>query len=110
MEYKSNIDENMLKEKNSLSKKDLIKVIALFKIAKINHKLEKHNKTRICYEKIIEICNKYPKNENMLLFKIKSLKKLNRPYRTLECIENLFKINPYNQPALLMMASIYKGE
>lgn len=110
MEIKSNIDENMSKEKNDFSRKDLMKVIALFKIAKINHKLEKHNKTKIYYEKIIEICNKYPKNESMLLFKIKSLKRLNRPYRTLECIENLFKINPYNQPALFMMASIYKGE
>ena len=109
MEFKSNIDKNIL-QKNNFQRKDYLKVIALFKIAKMNCKLKKHDKNNKHYEKIIEICNKYPQNENMLLFKIKSLKKLNRPYRSLECIENLLKINPYSRPALFMIANIYKGE
>ena len=110
MEFKSNIDENTLQEKNDFSKKDYIKVVALFKIAKIRTKLKRQNKNHQYYEKIIEILNKYPKNENMLVFKIKSLKKLNRTYRSLECIENLLKVNPYNQPALFMIANVYQGE
>lgn len=110
MEFKRNIDENTLQEKNDFSRKDYVKVVALFKIAKIKAKLKRQNKNHKYYEKIIEICNKYPKNENMLLFKIKSLKKLNRSYRSLECIENLLKVNPYNQPALFMIAKVYKGE
>ena len=110
MEFKSKIDENILKEKKEFSRKDFMKVIVLFKIAKINHKLKKYNKTQKYYEKIIEICNKYPKNENMLLFKIKSLKRLNKTYKSLENIENLLKINPYNKAALFMIANSYKGE
>ena len=110
MEFKRNIDENILKENNDFSRKDFIKVIVLYKIAKITHKLKKYDKNQKYYEKIIEICNKYPKNEEMLVFKIKSLKRLNKPYKSLECIENLLKVNPYNQAALFMIAKSYKGE
>lgn len=110
MEFKSNIDKNIIWGKDNLLRNDYVKVHILFKIAKIKDRLKKHDKNRKIYEKIIEICNKYPKNENMLIFKIKSLKKLNRTYRSLECIENLLEINPYNRPALLMIADICEGE
>lgn len=110
MEFKNKIDKNTLCKKDNFSRKDHIKVHILFKIAEINQKLKKQDKTYKYYEKIIEICNKYPKNENMILFKIQTLKKLNRPYRRLECIENLLKINPYNKTALFIIANSYKGE
>lgn len=110
MEFKSNIYKNMILGKGNHLRKDYVKVHILFKIAEIKEKFRKHDKNRKIYEKIIEICNKHPKNEKMLIFKIKSLKKLNRTYRSLECIGNLLEINPHNLPALLMIAGICKGE
>ncbi|MBQ9159757.1 MAG: hypothetical protein IJ122_00350 [Methanobrevibacter sp.] len=110
MEAKSNIDKNMLKEKNSFDRKDLLKVILLLKIASINNKLKRQKKYRKTHEKIIEICNRYPHNEKMLFYKIQSLRNLNKSYKSLECIEDLLKINPHNRPALFIIANIYEGE
>ncbi|MBQ2636784.1 MAG: hypothetical protein IJG09_08845 [Methanobrevibacter sp.] len=104
MQFKSNIYVKII------NKKDLIKISTLFKIARINHKLKNHSQSQKNYEKIIEICNKYPFSEDMLLLKILSLKKLNKSYKTLESIENLLKINPHNRPALFLIANIYKGD
>ncbi len=110
MEDKNNIGMSMLKEKNSFNRKDWLKVIFLLKIANINNRLKRQNKYRKNHEKIIEICNKYPHNEKMLFYKIQSLRNLNKSYKSLECIEDLLKINPHNRPALFIIANIYEGE
>ena len=63
----------------------------------------------IDYEKIIRICDRHPKDEEMLVIKAESLKRLNRTYKFLECIEAILKINPNSIKALIEMAR-YLGE
>ena len=57
-------------------------------------------------EKIIGICERYPKDEKLLMIKITSLKVLKKDYKTLECVHELAKLNPYN-PQVLKIISKY---
>ena len=49
------------------------------------------------------------KSEDMLILKAKTMKECNKTYKFLECIEDVLKINPYNQQALKEIA-IYLRE
>lgn len=60
------------------------------------------------YERIIRICERYPNDENMLILKARTLKRLDKTYKFLECIEKVLKINPHNRQALLEMARYLK--
>lgn len=61
------------------------------------------------HEKIIRICDRHPKDEEMLLVKAKSLKSLKKTYKFLECMDEILKINPYSITALVEMAK-YLGD
>ena len=65
--------------------------------------LGKYVKSRIIHEKIIKICDRQPKSEEILLVKINSLSILEKNYKTLECVSELVKINPYNPQVLTIL-------
>ena len=46
--------------------------------------------------------------EDMLLLKIDSLTKLKKKYKSIECVGELLKINPYNTNALLKLSQHLK--
>jgi tetratricopeptide (TPR) repeat protein len=70
-------------------------------IAQIYEITKQHQKSEKYHENIIRICEKYPKNEEMLTIKIQSLNCLKRPYKSLETTKELLNLNPNNLPALL---------
>lgn len=99
MHYDDNIDTD-------LKRKDMQNVVMLFEYAKKHQINGQTQKSEIYFEKIIEICDRYPKNEDMLFFKIKSLKNMKRTYKAIECIEQLLQVNPYNTYAINEIAKI----
>lgn len=94
----------MKHEKNN----DKRKVILFKIIGEIYLKMGYYETSREYHEKIIEICEKYPKSEDMLLLKIDSLTKLKKKYKSIECAGELLKINPYNTNALLKLSQYLK--
>lgn len=57
----------------------------------------------------IQICDRYPQDEEMLLTKAKRMKDQNKTYKFLQCMEKALKINPNNPKALIEIAR-YLGE
>lgn len=96
MQSKSNIDA-----RNIIRMKEIAEIYAL---TKQTQKSERYHKT------IIRICDRYPKNEMMLIFKLESLNCLNRTYKSLEITNDLIKLNPYNAVALINIANHLKEE
>ena len=83
--------------------------IILFKIiGRIHLKTGDSETSDEYHEKIIGICEKYPKSEDMLLSKINSLKILKREYKSIECAGELLKVNPYNTNALFKLSRYLK--
>lgn len=60
------------------------------------------------FKEIINICNQYPNDEEMLIIKAKSLKRLEKPHQSLKCLKKLLKINPYNLDALIEISHFLK--
>jgi hypothetical protein len=89
MRFKSNIDLKITI--------DYMKILSLSNFSKNNAH---------AHAKIVEICDRHPKNEKMMFFKIRSLKKLNKTYKTIEAIDELIKINPYNKKILFEIAKL----
>ena len=73
-------------------------------IAEVYEITKQHDKSEKYHKIIIRICEKYPKNERMLAFKIHSLNSLKKPFKALETTNELLNLNPYNMAALLNLA------
>ena len=86
MQNKSNIDFENIMRMNEIAE--------VYKMTKQNKKAEKY------HTNIIKLCDRHPKNEKMLQYKIRSLNQLNRPYKSLETTNELLNINPNSLIAL----------
>ena len=87
MQVKSNIDfENIVRMRE---------IAEIYKITNQNDKYEKYHRH------IIRICDRTPKDEKILQYKIHSLNCLGKHYKSLETTNELLNINPYNMGALL---------
>lgn len=96
MQYKSNNDfENIHRMKE---------------IADIYHVTRQREKSEKYHKGIIEICEKYPKNEKMLTYKLQSLNYLKKSYKSLETTNELLSINPNNIDALINIAEYLMEE
>lgn len=73
-------------------------IAQVYEITKQNEKSEKYHKN------IVKMCDRYPKNERMLQYKIHSLNSLKKSYKSLETTTELLKLNPKNIIALLNIA------
>ena len=87
MQNKTNIDFENIMRMNEIAE--------VYEMTKQNKKAEKY------HINIIKLCDRHPKNEKMLQYKIRSLNKLNRPYKSLETTNELLNINPNSLQALL---------
>ena len=96
MQSKSNIDA-----RNIIRMREIAEIYAL---TKQTQKSERYHKI------IILICEGYPKNEMMLIFKLESLNCLKRTYKSLETTNDLLNLNPYNSAALINIANHLKEE
>lgn len=96
MQIKSNIIINDITRMSEIAK--------LYSITNQNEKSRKYHKN------IINLCDKFPKNEAMLQFKINSLNYLNKPYKSLETTNELLHINPYNILALINITTYLRRD
>lgn len=87
MQIKSNIDFKNITRMREIAE--------IYRLTNQKEKCEKYHKN------IIKICDRFPKNEKILQYKIQSLNSLNKPYKSLETTNELLNINPYNLSALL---------
>jgi tetratricopeptide (TPR) repeat protein len=96
MRVKSNIELENVKRMSEIAE--------VYEITKQNEKSLKYHKN------IIKICDKFPKNEKFLQYKMHSLNRLNKPYKSLETTNELLNLNPNNLAALFNIAKHIKGE
>ena len=96
MQDKSNIDFENIRRMNEIAE--------VYEITGQDKKAERYHKN------IIKICDKFPKNEKLLQYKIHSLNRLNKPYKSLETTNELLNLNPNNLAALFNIAKHIKGE
>ena len=89
---------------------DARNIIRMREIAEIYAVTKQTKKSERYHKIIIRICDRYPKNEMMLIFKLESLNCLNRTYKSLETTNDLLKVNPYNTVALINIANHLKEE
>ena len=87
---------------------DIENIIRLREIATIYNITKQEEKSRKYHRIIIKLCDKYPKSEEMLIFKMHSLNYLNKTYKSLEITNELLNLNPYNMNALLNIACFLK--
>ena len=93
--------------KSNIKMEDISRMAEIAEIYGITNQKEKSEE----YLKIvIQMCDKYPKNENLLQVKMHSLNLLNKPYKSLETTNELLNINPYNLPALLNVAAYLRSD
>ena len=60
------------------------------------------------HKQIINLCDRYPHDEEMMVLKAKSLKYLEKRYKLLECLEEILRTNPNNLQALCEIANYLK--
>jgi hypothetical protein len=53
---------------------------------------------------IIMLCDRFPKNEELLQYKIQSLNRLDKSYKSLETTDELLDLNPNSMAALINIA------
>nr|WP_294999625.1 hypothetical protein [uncultured Methanobrevibacter sp.] len=94
MQDKSNIDIENIKR--------------MSEIAHIYEVTKQSKKSKRYHINIIKICDKHPKDEKILQYKIHSLNRLNKTYKSLETTTELLKINPHNLIALFNIAKHIK--
>lgn len=85
---------------------DIENIIRLRQIANIYNLTNQEDKSKKYHKAIIKICDRHPKSEKTLIFKMHSLNYLNKTYKSLEITNELLNINPYNMNALLNIACI----
>ena len=93
-----------------MKNKDLENIIRMREIANIYSLTKQPEKSENYHKIIIKLCDRHPKSEEMLTFKIQSLNQLKKTYKTLEAIKELLNLNPYNINALLNIASFLKEQ
>lgn len=89
---------------------DVKNILRLREIANIYSITKQEEKSKKYHNAIIKLCERYPKSEMMLIFKMQSLNYLNKTYKSLETTNELLNINPYNMNALLNIACFLKGK
>lgn len=96
MQNESNIDFENIKR--------MTEIAQVYEITKQSKKAKKYHKN------IIKLCDKHPKDEKLLQYKIHSLNRLNKPYKSLETTNELLNLNPNNQMALFNIIKFLKGK
>lgn len=86
------------------SNNDFENIHRMKEIADIYHATKQVEKSEKYHRSIIEICERYPKNEKMLTYKLQSLNYLKKPYKSLETTNELLNINPNNIDAIINIA------
>lgn len=86
------------------SNNDIENIVRMKEIADIYHATKQAEKSEKYHKNIIEICEKYPKNEKMLTYKLQSLNYLKKSYKSLETTNELLNINPNNIDAIINIA------
>ncbi|WP_296784110.1 hypothetical protein [uncultured Methanobrevibacter sp.] len=94
MQDKSNIDFENIVRMNEIAQ--------VYEMTKQNKKAENYHRN------IIKLCDRHPKNERMLQYKIHSLNQLNKPYKSLETTNELLNLNPNNLIALVNILKYLK--
>ncbi|WP_405297952.1 hypothetical protein [Methanobrevibacter sp.] len=94
MQDKSNIDFENIRRMNEIAQ--------VYEMTKQNKKAENYHRN------IIKLCDRHPKNEMMLQYKIHSLNQLNKPYKSLETTNELLNLNPNNIIALFNILKYLK--
>lgn len=95
MQYKSNNDFENIKRMNEIA--------AIYEITKQCKKAKKY------HENIVKLCDRSQKNEKLLQYKIHSLNKLDKSYKSLETTNELLNLNPDNLHALLNIIKYLRG-
>lgn len=96
MQIKSNIDFEDITRMSEIAE--------IYRLTKQNEKYEKYHMN------IVKICDRLPKDEKILQYKIHSLNCLGKAYKSLETTHELLSINPYNIGALLnIMKHMHEG-
>lgn len=93
--------------KSNINVEDIFRMMEISEVYSITNQKEKSEKY---LKDIIRICDKFPKDEEMLQFKIHALNLLNKPYKSLEATNNLLNLNPYNISALLNIAAYLRSD
>lgn len=94
MEDKGNIDIENIKRMNEIAH--------VYEMTRQDKKAKKYHRN------IIMLCDSLPKNERMLQYKIHSLNRLNKPYKSLETTNELLNLNPNNTLALFNIIKYLK--
>ena len=94
MQDKSNIDFENIVRMNEIAQ--------VYEMTKQNKKAENYHRN------IVKLCDRHPKNERMLQYKIHSLNQLNKPYKSLETTNELLNLNPNNLIALVNILKYLK--
>ena len=89
-------------------KNEVENIARMSEIAKIYSITKQYGKSERYHKNIIMLCERYPKNETMLAFKIKSLNYLKKSYKSLETTNELLNINPNNIHGLINLANHLK--
>ncbi len=93
--------------KSNIEIEDIIRMLKIAEVYSITNQKEQSERY---LKNIIKICDKFPKDEEILPFKIHVLNLLDKPYKSLETTSELLNINPYNLPALLNIAVHMRGD
>ncbi len=87
---------------------DIENIRRMSEIAEIYEITKQYEKSKKYHENILEICDAYPKNEEILQYKIQSLNYLNKSYKSLETTNELLNLNPNNITALFNIVRYLK--
>ena len=86
---------------------DILRMTEIAEVYSITNQKEKSERY---LKNIIHICDKFPKDEEMLQFKMQSLNLLDKPYKSLEATNELLNLNPYNMSALFNIATYLRSD
>lgn len=90
------------------SNNDLENIKRMNEIARVYEMTRQNRKAQKYHQNIINLCDRHPKNETLLQYKINSLNQLNKPYKSLETIKELLNLNPNNATALFNIIKYLK--
>ena len=79
-------------------------ILRMNEIAEIYDLTKQCEKCEKYHHYILKLCDKHPKNEIVLQYKINSLNRLKKSYKSLETTNELLKLNPNNIMALFNIA------
>lgn len=85
-------------------------ILRMMEIAEVYGITNQKEKSEEYLKNVILICDRFPKNEEMLQLRIQSLNLLNKPYKALETTDTLLSLNPYSIPALFNIANYLRSD